>query len=111
MLVKFTKMQGAGNDFVVLDATRAALKLSPRQLKLLGDRRFGVGADQILVVEPAPDDSVEHCMQVVTDGRIRHLPVLERGQLVGLVSIGDLVKATMEEQQQQLEHLQRYIAS
>lgn len=59
----------------------------------------------------APDDSVEHCMQVVTDGRIRHLPVLERGELVGLVSIGDLVKATMEEQQQQLEHLQRYIAS
>ncbi|MBQ0961051.1 diaminopimelate epimerase [Ideonella sp. 4Y11] len=59
MLVKFTKMQGAGNDFVVLDATRAALKLSPRQLQKLGDRRFGVGADQILVVEPAPDDSVD----------------------------------------------------
>jgi diaminopimelate epimerase len=59
MLVKFTKMHGAGNDFVVLDATRAALKLSPRQLQKLGDRRFGVGADQILVVEPAPDDSVD----------------------------------------------------
>jgi CBS domain-containing protein len=59
----------------------------------------------------APDDSVDHCMQVVTEGRIRHLPVLEQGRLVGLVSIGDLVKATIEEQQQQLEHLQRYIAS
>jgi len=59
----------------------------------------------------SPDDSVEHCMQVVTDGRIRHLPVLERGELIGLVSIGDLVKAMIEEQQIQLDHLQRYIAS
>ena len=59
MLVKFTKMHGAGNDFVVLDATRAPLLLSPGQLQKLGDRRFGVGADQILVVEAAPDDSVD----------------------------------------------------
>ena len=55
--------------------------------------------------------TVAECMQIVTEHRIRHLPVLERGELVGLVSIGDLVKAVMEEQQQQLEHLQRYIAS
>ena len=59
MRVKFTKMQGAGNDFVVLDATREPLKLSAAQLQKLGDRRFGVGADQILVVEAAPDDSVD----------------------------------------------------
>ena len=59
----------------------------------------------------SPDDSVEHCMQVVTDGRIRHLPVLECGELVGLVSIGDLVKAMIEEQRIELDHLQRYIAS
>jgi diaminopimelate epimerase len=59
MLVPFTKMHGAGNDFVVLDATRAPLALTPTQLQRLGDRRFGVGADQILVVEPAPDDSVD----------------------------------------------------
>lgn len=49
--LRFTKMQGAGNDFVVLDATRAPLALTPAQLRQLGDRRFGVGADQILVVE------------------------------------------------------------
>jgi len=75
MQVKFTKMQGAGNDFVVLDATRAPLQLSREQLRHLGDRRFGVGADQILVVEPARSadadfgyrifnntgDEVEHC--------------------------------------------------
>ena len=75
MRLKFTKMQGAGNDFVVLDATRGPLDLNPDQLRRLGDRRFGVGADQILLVEPArsPEvdfgyrifnntgDEVEHC--------------------------------------------------
>ena len=68
-------MQGAGNDFVVIDATRAPLLLAPEQMRRLGDRRFGVGADQILVVEasdtPQVDfryrifnnsgDEVEHC--------------------------------------------------
>ncbi len=75
MKIRFTKMQGAGNDFVVLDATAAPLALTPDQLRHLGDRRFGVGADQILVVErsqtPGVDfryrifnntgDEVEHC--------------------------------------------------
>ena len=51
MKLKFTKMHGAGNDFIVIDATSAPLALGPAQFKLLGDRRFGVGADQILVVE------------------------------------------------------------
>ena len=51
MKLRFTKMQGAGNDFVVLDATAAPLALSTAQLQKLGDRRFGVGADQILLVE------------------------------------------------------------
>ena len=76
MQVRFTKMQGAGNDFVVLDATATPLALTPAQLQRLGDRRYGVGADQILVVQAAssPDvdfdyrifngasgDEVEHC--------------------------------------------------
>lgn len=52
MKLRFTKMHGAGNDFVVLDATRARLDLSPAQYQFLADRRFGVGADQILIVEP-----------------------------------------------------------
>ncbi len=47
----FTKMQGLGNDFVVLDAIRQRVDLSPAQLKRLADRRYGVGCDQILVVE------------------------------------------------------------
>ena len=85
-----------------------------RKIALLGRSSADTPERNIMTAElhsVAPHDSVEYCMQVVTDGRIRHLPVLERGELVGMVSIGDLVKATIEEQQQQLEHLQRYIAS
>lgn len=52
MRLKFTKMHGLGNDFVVLDATRAALALSAAQLRFIADRHFGVGCDQILQVEP-----------------------------------------------------------
>ena len=59
MRLPFTKMQGAGNDFVVLDATREPLQLSTAQLRHLGDRRFGVGADQILLVERASKPGVD----------------------------------------------------
>ncbi|MGE5865583.1 MAG: diaminopimelate epimerase [Rhizobacter sp.] len=59
MRLHFTKMHGAGNDFVVIDATRAPLDLTPAQLRLLGDRRFGVGADQILVVERTATPGVD----------------------------------------------------
>ena len=59
MRVQFTKMQGAGNDFVVLDATTAPLALDAAQLRALGDRRFGVGADQILVVEASDTPGID----------------------------------------------------
>ena len=59
MRLRFTKMQGAGNDFVLLDATRAPLDLDAAQLRRLGDRRFGVGADQILIVEPSAAPGVD----------------------------------------------------
>ena len=55
MRLKFTKMQGAGNDFIVLDATRAAIELDRSQWRWLADRRFGIGADQILIVGPPAD--------------------------------------------------------
>lgn len=54
MRIRFTKMQGAGNDFVVLDETRGRLNLTREQYRLLADRHFGVGADQILSVRPPP---------------------------------------------------------
>ena len=59
MRIRFTKMQGAGNDFVVLDETRERLNLSPAQYRFLADRHFGVGADQILSVRPAPQADVD----------------------------------------------------
>jgi diaminopimelate epimerase len=59
MKLRFTKMQGAGNDFVVLDGTRAALDLTPEQVRHLGDRRFGIGADQILLVERSATPGVD----------------------------------------------------
>lgn len=54
MQIRFTKMQGAGNDFVVLDETAGPLGLTAAQYRFLADRHFGVGADQILTVRPAP---------------------------------------------------------
>ncbi|WP_024889675.1 CBS domain-containing protein [Luteimonas huabeiensis] len=57
-----------------------------------------------------PEATVDQCMRLVTEGRFRHLPVLQGGAVIGVVSIGDLVKAVIEAQQQELDHLQRYIA-
>jgi diaminopimelate epimerase len=51
-VLAFTKMQGLGNDFIVVDATTRPFDLSPAQIRMLADRRFGVGCDQVLVVEP-----------------------------------------------------------
>jgi diaminopimelate epimerase len=59
MRVRFTKMQGAGNDFVMVNAMHAPFAATPAQLRRLADRRFGVGADQILVVEPPSDARVD----------------------------------------------------
>ncbi|HWT72703.1 MAG TPA: diaminopimelate epimerase, partial [Oxalicibacterium sp.] len=59
MKLKFTKMHGAGNDFVVIDAIHQTVALTPEQWRRLADRRFGVGADQILVVERPQGDGVD----------------------------------------------------
>jgi diaminopimelate epimerase len=59
MKLKFTKMHGAGNDFVVIDAISQAIDFSTEQWRHLGDRRFGVGADQILVVERPTEPSCD----------------------------------------------------
>ena len=56
-----------------------------------------------------PDQKVGDCMVLMTEGRFRHLPVLEDGRLVGIISIGDVVKAIMEEQQLTIEQLETYI--
>ena len=74
MKVKFTKMQGAGNDFVVLDETRGSLNLSAAQYRFLADRHFGVGADQILSVRPAPSGEVDFAYAIhnADGGEVEH---------------------------------------
>ncbi len=74
MRVRFTKMQGAGNDFVVLDETRHRLHLSPQQYRWLADRHFGVGADQILSVRPSPEAGIdfEYVIHNADGGEVEH---------------------------------------
>ena len=62
------------------------------------------------VVHTHLDQPIEECMAVMTDKRVRHLPVIEAGNLVGIISIGDLVKAIIADQQFIIEQLERYIA-
>jgi CBS domain-containing protein len=57
-----------------------------------------------------PDQSNEECMALMTDNRLRHLPVVDQGRLVGLISIGDLVKDIISEQKFIIEQLEHYIA-
>ena len=68
MKLRFTKMQGAGNDFVVLDGTRAPIVLSEAQVRRLGDRRYGVGADQILMIAPSPAPGVDFGYRIFNGG-------------------------------------------
>jgi len=63
------------------------------------------------VITVSPDTTVHACMQLMTDRRVRHLPVVEAARVVGMVSIGDLVKAVIAEQQQHIEQLEQYIHS
>ncbi|MCV2361568.1 diaminopimelate epimerase [Paucibacter sp. TC2R-5] len=64
MKLRFTKMQGAGNDFVVINALQQPLTLTPEQIRRLGDRRFGVGCDQILVIEPGKVAGVDFSYRI-----------------------------------------------
>ncbi|HEX3845950.1 MAG TPA: CBS domain-containing protein [Steroidobacteraceae bacterium] len=62
------------------------------------------------VVSVTPEDTVHRCMQIMTEKRIRHLPVVNNGRVLGMLSIGDLVKAVIQEQSEQIQQLERYIA-
>ena len=103
---------------LVMDGSRLAGILSERdyarKVVLQGRSSKDTPVRDIMtaqVITVGPGDSADHCMQVVIDHRIRHLPVLDGDAVLGVVSIGDLVRAVIEEQRQELDHLQRYIAS
>jgi CBS domain-containing protein len=84
-----------------------------RKVVLLGRSSAETFVWQIMsspVVTVAPNESVRNCMEVMTERRIRHLPVVEGGAMIGMISIGDLVRAVIEEQAQTIEHLERFIS-
>lgn len=83
-----------------------------RKVILLGRSSAETLVRQIMsspVVTVSLDTSVQQCMTMVTEKRIRHLPVVEAGRVIGIVSIGDLVKSVIEEQQRTIEQLESYI--
>ena len=84
-----------------------------RKVILMGHSSADTPVSGIMTGSPLtvnPGTSVAECMHLCTDSRVRHLPVLANHKVVGVISIGDLVKAVIDEQAQEIEHLQRYIA-
>jgi CBS domain-containing protein len=85
-----------------------------RKVILLGRSSLTTSVKDIMsspVVYTHPRQTIEECMALVTEKRVRHLPVIEEGRLIGLVSIGDLVKSIIADQQFIIEQLERYISS
>ena len=85
-----------------------------RKVILQGRSSSQTAVSDIMSSEPVtvgPDTDVFDCMRLCTDSRIRHLPVVRGDAVVGVISIGDLVKAVIDAQAEQIEHLQRYITS
>lgn len=83
-----------------------------RKMVLKGRSSFVTPVREIMtkdVVTVTPSHSNQTCMELMTQGHLRHLPVLDQGQVVGLLSIGDLVKGVIAEQQHLIEHLEQYI--
>jgi CBS domain-containing protein len=84
-----------------------------RKVILMGRSSSDTPVWQIMsspVTTVTPDEAVHRCMEIVTERRIRHLPVVEQRKMIGIISIGDLVKAVMEEQRETIDQLERYIA-
>lgn len=86
-------------------ARKLVLKGKTSKETLIGE----IMTSQLLTI--TPDDTIESCMEIMTEKKIRHLPVLEHQAVTGMISIGDLVKFIIEDQKKTIEHLQSYISS
>ena len=113
--IKLMAEKGIG-ALVVLDKGRLAGIVSERdyarKVALLERSAFGALVSEIMtadVVTIGPRDNLQYCMQLMTDRHLRHLPVLAEGELIGLLSIGDLVKETIAEQASLIQQLEQYI--
>ena len=99
-------MQGAKLEGIVSERDYA------RKVILKGRSSSDTPVRQIMttdVITVDPGSSAQQCMQIMTDRRVRHLPVIEGGRVVGMLSIGDLVRAVLAEQAQTIEQLENYI--
>jgi|SRR6185437_1961725 len=98
-----------GNDLVGILSERDYA----RKVILKGRSSRDTPVAEIMTPSPiciSPAASVDECMRLCTDQRVRHLPVMDGGKVVGVVSIGDLVKAVIDDQALEIDQLQRYIA-
>ncbi len=85
-----------------------------RKIILQGKSSKDTAIWEVMTRDPhtiTPDEAVDQCMQLMTNNHFRHLPVLNEGTVVGIISIGDLVKSIIEDQQQTISQLQSYITS
>lgn len=132
---KGSRVVAVGKDSPVLDAIRLMAEHHiGAVLVMQGDELVGIASERdyarkiilqgrsssdtsisLIMSTPvicvSPSDSITDCMSIMTERHVRHLPVLDGGRLVGVVSIGDLVKELIEEQKQEITYLQAYIAS
>ncbi len=84
-----------------------------RKVIIKGRSSESTRVDEIMtadVLTTTPDQTVQHCMSVMSEGRFRHLPVVDDDAVVGIISIGDLVQAIIADQKEEIEHLEHYIS-
>ena len=107
-----------GSVLVMADTDAVAGIVSERDLVCAvsqhGAAALDLEARQVMtrdIVTCHPDDSIDQVMEMMTTGRFRHVPVVDRGELLGIVSIGDVVKARLEEARHETEALRAYIVA
>jgi CBS domain-containing protein len=99
---------GADEKVLGMLTERDVLRENARRFDCLASRKVGeIMTEDVLI--GFVDDTVEYVMTLMTEKRIRHLPIMSKGKLVGLVSIGDLVKAKARQQEVEIRHLTDYI--